>query len=355
MRKILDKIEIQNFQSHKKSIFEFVPGTNVIIGESDSGKSSILRAINWVIFNRPLGDAFRSEWGGDTRVILYTKDGHKIERVRSATKNEYILNGQKLKAFGTEVPQEITNILQLDSYNIQAQMDPPFLLSQSPGEAARMLNKAASIDDIDKAISGLKSGLSKINTEIKYKESQVKKTKELLQTYDYLPEIELKVERVEQLENERDKLSKRISSLQQIQKEVERVQIALSKIRDPIILLKRISEIKDLYELSQTKVNQYNNMNKIIHHIKRVEHLLAQTEGIDQILERIDITHDILAQFKEKKKQAGTLNKMLNDIEKNTNTLNRIKKNIKQLEEKYQEIAPETCPLCGGKLKERGI
>ena len=33
------KVEIENFQSHKNTVLEFVPGTNVVIGESDAGKS----------------------------------------------------------------------------------------------------------------------------------------------------------------------------------------------------------------------------------------------------------------------------------------------------------------------------
>ena len=207
---MISKVEIENFQSHEKTVMEFDPGVNVLIGKSDRGKSAIFRAINWPISNRPLGDSFRSEWGGDTRVVLFTSEGNKVERLRStvksASRNEYILNDQVLKAFGTEVPEEVQNILQIDAFNIQAQMDAPFLLSSTPGEAARLLNKAASIDAIDQTVAGIKNALQKIDADTKYKERQLEKYQQDIKLYDNLPEIELAIEAVEGLEKKAEEL-----------------------------------------------------------------------------------------------------------------------------------------------------
>jgi len=52
-------LQIQNFQSHKDSLLEFDPGVNVIVGSSDSGKTAVIRALRWLVWNRPSGDAFR--------------------------------------------------------------------------------------------------------------------------------------------------------------------------------------------------------------------------------------------------------------------------------------------------------
>ena len=58
----------------------------------------------------------------------------------------------------------------MDIYNIQQQSDLPFLLYATPGEAARMLNRAASIDDIDVARDGIAKSLNRINAGMKYDE-----------------------------------------------------------------------------------------------------------------------------------------------------------------------------------------
>jgi exonuclease SbcC len=47
----IQKLKIKNFQSHHDTEIEFGPGINVITGTSDAGKTSILRAIMFVLYN----------------------------------------------------------------------------------------------------------------------------------------------------------------------------------------------------------------------------------------------------------------------------------------------------------------
>ena len=49
---MIKSVEFQNFQSHKKTILEFVPGVNIIVGLSDAGKSAVMRAIKWCLKNQ---------------------------------------------------------------------------------------------------------------------------------------------------------------------------------------------------------------------------------------------------------------------------------------------------------------
>src|SRR5690606_24238588 len=120
-----------------------------------------------------------------------------IERIKTATRNVYIVNGKALTAFGSEVPEQVSEILRMDEANIQSQMDVPFLLAVSPGEAARLLNKAASIDDIDYTISNLRSEYQKISNNIKFNEGKLKDYEKQIKQYDNLPELEEKLERAE--------------------------------------------------------------------------------------------------------------------------------------------------------------
>lgn len=47
------KLQIINFQDHKNTIINFKPGMNLLVGSSDSGKSAILRALNFIFHNIP--------------------------------------------------------------------------------------------------------------------------------------------------------------------------------------------------------------------------------------------------------------------------------------------------------------
>ncbi|MFM7471500.1 MAG: AAA family ATPase, partial [Nodosilinea sp.] len=44
-------VALQNFKTHQDRFFEFQPGINAICGENGAGKTSILEAIAWVLFN----------------------------------------------------------------------------------------------------------------------------------------------------------------------------------------------------------------------------------------------------------------------------------------------------------------
>ncbi|MCF2969712.1 AAA family ATPase [Synechococcus sp. Nb3U1] len=44
-------LALQNFKSHVDTVFEFEPGTNAICGENGAGKTSILEAIAWALFD----------------------------------------------------------------------------------------------------------------------------------------------------------------------------------------------------------------------------------------------------------------------------------------------------------------
>lgn len=151
---MITSLSISSFQSHKKTVLALSPGVNVLIGASDSGKSSILRALKWLVTNRPLGDGFNS-WGGGKAEVAVTLDenttiGH--------TQGKYILStnsndkDQKWEAIGTGVPETIEQTLNISPLSFQWQMDAPFLLSESPGEVARMLNEVADLDKIDSTL-----------------------------------------------------------------------------------------------------------------------------------------------------------------------------------------------------------
>ena len=108
---MIKDLSLENFQSHKKSSLEFSEGVNVIIGSSDSGKSSIIRSLQWVLFNRPSGDSFRSWWGGITNVVV---DG--VSRIKGGSKgleNCYEIGLNRFQAMGQGVPEDVTTVLNL--------------------------------------------------------------------------------------------------------------------------------------------------------------------------------------------------------------------------------------------------
>lgn len=178
---MLEKLTLQNFEAHKNSTLEFVPGVNVIAGPSDHGKSSIVRALGLVLQNRPQGLAYIRNTEKDAKtkaVVTAIFDDCEISRVRSKSENYYTLNGQQLKAMGATVPEEVASAARMDDLNIQYQFSRKmqhYLLSMSSGEVARYLNSLLELDIIDatlKKVAGIAS-----SADLEYK-TNLKKAEE---------------------------------------------------------------------------------------------------------------------------------------------------------------------------------
>jgi len=151
---MINKLQIENYESHQKTTLNFGPGITVITGATDQGKSAIRRSMEWVCLNRPLGMDFIS-WGQNKTVV--TLDG--VAKSRSPKSHVYEVGGHKYKAFRAEVPAPVYDELKISEYNFQRQHNAYFLINDSPGQVARTLNKVADLTLIDKTLAEGKSRL----------------------------------------------------------------------------------------------------------------------------------------------------------------------------------------------------
>jgi DNA repair exonuclease SbcCD ATPase subunit len=348
---MIKTVEIINFQSHKHTKAEFTAGTNVIIGASDAGKSAVFRAINWVISNRPLGDAFRSEWGGDTRVILETTEGDIIERVKSNTRNEYIINGNSLKAFGSEVPEQVNNLLQIDLCNIQSQMDMPFLLANTPGEAARMLNQAASIDEIDIALSEVKKAHDQISRSIKYDEGQLKSDMDAMEQYQNLPELETKISEVEEKEACRVEKSGDKATLALKIAGLECLLVQLHRLATLPSIIGYYDTANSKYQNWQQGMIQTDRLKKFIYTIEETREGLEASEHIEEAVTLIEEASQSQIRRNRLMDELTALVTLMTKIQKKSGTLSQLQGLLEQEEKTYSDLMPDVCPLCGTDIR----
>ncbi|AYO30533.1 hypothetical protein D2962_07770 [Biomaibacter acetigenes] len=104
----IKSIKLVNFQSHKNTEISLDEGLTVILGPTDQGKSAIIRALKWVLYNEPRGTDFITVGCKYCRVTLEMSNGTVIIRERDGNKNRYILrkDGQEqiLKVLETVSP-----------------------------------------------------------------------------------------------------------------------------------------------------------------------------------------------------------------------------------------------------------
>ncbi len=304
---MINSLTIQNFQSHKNTTLEFDNGINIIIGQSDSGKTAIIRALNWVINNRPTGEAFRSSWGGGTDVNLWV-DKQAIRRGKGKT-NFYNLQNltsvagegdEKFLSFGQDVPDEIKNLVNFSSLNLQGQFDSPFLLAMSGGEVARYLNKIVYLDTIDTSLSNIGKTLRKEKTDISYAHTSLNEAIEKEKEFSWIDKVEGCLVKLEIADNVLKCKEQKMLELEAIINDIEWLDEETEKI---------------------SKLTQHEDaVNKLITHSERSKTNSNKVEKLGEMVSNVSLVEE---------------------------SIERLTHKIKLWQRQFNKFMPDICPLCG--------
>lgn len=211
---MIERIQIRNFQRHRMLRVKFDERITTIVGPSDAGKSSVLRAIRWVAFNRPLGDGFVHQ-GGDVCSVKLWVDGHKVERRKAKGENAYFVDGKKLAAVGTEVPRDVQECLSLTLENFQGQHDPPFWFSLTAGEVAKRLNAIVDLEAIDRSAAWIAGRLRQAKAELSVSEGRLAEAEQECKELGYVERLAADFERLEEAWKRHQKSSESLSRLRE--------------------------------------------------------------------------------------------------------------------------------------------
>ncbi|WP_263707519.1 AAA family ATPase [Shouchella tritolerans] len=203
-------VRLENFQSHLDSTLQFDKGLNVIVGQSDSGKTAVLRAVRWALFNQPRGTDFIRVGADFVRVTITMDSGRLIIRERTSSKNRYILKepgGQDLvlEGFGSQVPEEVIQAhgmrpFRIDGDNewhlqIAQQLDGPFLLEAPGSLRAKTIGRMSGAHYLDMAIRDTSKDVYGLSQRIKQKQAEVEEAKTALAPFDGLEKAKAKLDK----------------------------------------------------------------------------------------------------------------------------------------------------------------
>lgn len=300
---MIKSISIFNFLSHKFTDIEFSKGLNIIVGKSDSGKSAIVTAIKWVKDNRPLGDGYRSKWGGDTEVII-NADNCTVVRKKTDKDSFYYVNDLKFTAFKTNVPDEVQKALNLDYVNLQTQFKGHYLLDSNSSEVARHFNNIARLDKIDTALGNVNKWIKQTNQEIKSDQRQI-----------------------EDLENE------------------------LSKLPDFDIIEKKIQYLEKAEKYLNRLSEDCNNLDELLDDIDCKEEEIEKLQYVEYVDNSINELQEEFKLLQDIQENIQNLVEIINDIVLNENAIVGYERQLEEYLEEYQGIVGKACPFCGNKIK----
>lgn len=353
---MIKKINIKNFQSHKNSELNFIPGVNVIIGNSSSGKSAIMRAFRWVITNKPSGDSFMSHWkGGDTECAIQIEQKN-IQRIKSNKENIYKIQKEIFRSFGKDTPEIIKKTLNFSEINLQTQFDFPFLIFDSPGNVAQYLNRVVNLDIIDFSLSKIEINRKKINREIFKNQSDIKEKQEQIKRFDYIDKLEIKLNELENKNNELVKKQKEYSDIYKLIEEQLNIKKELNHIKKKNIdkqeeiinklleLNKNLDRTKEQYNNINFLIKEYSDINNKIKFIKKI-----YTDKNEKTMNMLLKQQQILNEFKEKRED---INSFINIYRNHEKKHKDVQKKLFLLVEEEKKLTKglKICPLCKQKI-----
>lgn len=301
---MLKQLKIRNFEAHRNTTLNFHPGVNVIIGESDQGKSTILRALEWILFNDPLGEDIKSNWLDAVNTYVQAEfDDGILKRKRTKSFNGYILNNDTenpFKGFKNHIPEKIKSFINMDGINLLRQDDSLFMIGWKPSERGRYLNEICDMKIIDTTTSNINKQIRAGNAKIKVLEETVEVNEQDLENFKDL-----------------DKMEKKLSH---IEKEAEEIQELKEDCED---LTEIIDNLHDINKRHQKYSNVLQFSNQIDTLLKKHQEIASAASDIRELQDYIEDLSDKEAQL------IATEEKQ------------------KNIQKQFKELMPNICPLCG--------
>ena len=324
---IFTRLKLTNFKSHQNTIIGFNKGISVIVGENGAGKSTILEAISFALFKqhtaKKIDDLVRNNANTMSVELQFISNGKEYRIVREKKSNlksslyaktssdsgfMHICSGDK------EVNNEIRQILDIDSdlflnaiYIRQGEIAE--LVDKSSSEKKQLIAKLLGIDSLEKAWKNLLPFINNYELKLSELEGKLYNSKELKEDY------ERKMKELEEIKVKGHELEGQINDVNNSLSEIS------SSKRD-------METEKEIYE-------------KLVNNMQTEEaNLLKLEENKRNVQENLDKIREAEEQIKRLEKYVSKLDVYL-DFEKSVVSIQNLKEEEKQIEDKLDSIAQQ--------------
>lgn len=314
------KLIIENFQSHEYTEINFVPGLNVFVGPSDSGKSSILRALRWVLFNQPRGIDFIRTGATKCQVRLILDDETEIIRLRGKSVNRYILraNGEEeiYESFGQGPHPMILQAHQMiplawdqkeTLLQFGSQLEGPFLLSESGGSKAKLIGRISGAHWIDLALKEATRERNQVLSEMRQVEKQKESIVERLESYHDVPQLEEAVKRAFEIYQHIQAIKQKLERLAILSKQLQTIRSEQEKQKELLSIFRNLSELERSYWKLEQQIYLLRQLNQLSQRWKRIQGENRQNQDVLQQTENIS---DAESSYLHMRELNGKMNKL---------------------------------------------
>ena len=324
-RKIV-RIELYNFQAHTASVFELHPGLNVFCGPTNSGKSSIVRALGWLFTNR-WADIYMRSGAKETRVVVVYDDGYRVEKVRNRTGsvNRYIVTdpsgvSTEYDKFGTRIPPEVEAIMGMSPWilddgieinpKFRRQEDPIFLLYDTGSVKAKAIGYSTGVHLFDAAIRDADLDLIRLGRDEKQLLAEHDQLVEQMKAYDGIEEDGMRLRKclaqLRRLREEQDLIARaeqQLAALRALQARRDELQRVLEKLREAgkaEMAVRSLIKAADRVACADRLTRELAKAKQLRGHLVRMIESMAGVGALRPVASQVKETAHFLANASEK-------------------------------------------------------
>jgi exonuclease SbcC len=355
---MIRRVLIKNFQSLVNARLELGSFT-VVVGESDLGKSAIIRAMRALATNQ-VGQSFINREAKSTGIQIDTDDGTvawtKGQSAEYKIKTPEWPTAQTFDKTGRIVPDEVQTLLQLsglqigdDTFlpNFSDQFDLPFLVDASPITRARLLGELSGVNILYLAIAEakrLEQAAKRLQTT---RQSDLEKAKGRLKVYDSIPNLDAKLKRAETSVKAEKAVSTELEAL------ASSIQTAQRHQQDIAALQAKYNSLDAVLPLPITEAEEAQRTIQAI--TQAIEAVTQQQTTLSALAHRLEVLEPVKTfDWPQLESSRQVIVQLASDIEllvSNRNTRQTFEQSLSdlsdQLEETQTELAKfKTCPVC---------
>lgn len=210
-------VSLKDFQAHENTSLTLQGGFSCLVGPTNSGKSSIVRALRWVFFDSLKGKGFIHK-GKKSAQVDVEFDGVSIQRMKGSKENSYTVNGKTFSSIGTGAPTEVVSATGISSIvvdkdtsfelNVSSQMKYPFLVMETDSMKAKSLNVLSGGHVIDAGVRETNRKVRELEEKKKQAQEELEKSKTALSLLPdltarevALSKLSAEIEKLESVEN----------------------------------------------------------------------------------------------------------------------------------------------------------